>query len=339
MMSIVSTMLSCKPTVIASPVNCRSNPIMRSLPLNPHVHMRPHFECRPQLRNMTMMSLRPWGVRNNETRIQQSVTEILPMTKAMENYGKLSSEAYGIWFPEKNDGYEDTDFYKRYIKSHGQPALEIGCGDGRLLVPFVSEGLDVEGLDLSPYMLEQCQKRAASKGLSVTLHHQAMEEINLKRKYATIFIPYGSFMLVNQQEKAQTALRKFNEHLLPKGNLIVPLFNPTLSDIHVSAPEQGKWRLRREGARADGAVIKCWEKAGFNLKEQLETSEYRYEVLVNGQIVATENEILRLRWYTQDQFHQMLKKAGFAEISCFSGYSSEPAKNSDSEFTFVAKKH
>lgn len=256
----------------------------------------------------------------------------------MQNYSKLSAACYDIWFPEKE--YEDTNFYKRYIECNGQPALEIGCGTGRLLIYYKSCGLDIEGVDSSPAMIEICKKKAQDKGLEVVLYKQKMQQLDLKKKYRTIFIPWGSFMLVSDKQEALQALRKFYEHLLPGGTLLVDLFMPTQHDIHVEPPQKGQWRLRRKGVRQeDGAIIRCWEKVEFLEKEQLELGEYYYEILLNGKKVHEEKEQLSLRWYSQKQFHSMLKEAGFKQIHILAEYSDKPATKNDLSFMFVSKRN
>ena len=254
----------------------------------------------------------------------------------MVSYGPISAEAYGIWFPEKQ--YEDADFFRKFIREGEGIALEVGCGDGRLLIPFVEEELKVEGVDLSPYMLQQCRNKAQKKGVQVTLYEQAMQDLKLSKQYSVIYIPYGSFMLVSQLEEAKRALRKFYEHLSLNGRVIIPLFIPTETDVHQEAPDEGKWRLRREGDREDGTCIRCWEKAHFDVMEQLEHAFYRYEVVRDNQVIATEEEELLLRWYTQGQFMELLTEAGFRDVVCYRDYSEQKATSKDSEFSFVGRK-
>ena len=253
------------------------------------------------------------------------------------SYGKVSAEAYEVWFPEKPEGYEDTEFYKNFIIRNAGPALEIGCGDGRLLIPYVQEGLEVEGLDLSPHMLAQCRKRALKKGLRVTLHEQAMQSLNINKKFSTIYVPYGSFMLLSDIQEARLALEKFNQHLTPNGTLLISLFLPFSHDISVSPPEQNTWRIRRENMREDGCLVKCWEKSNFDMQKQIEHSEFLYEIIRDEQVIETEKEMFNLRWYRQSEFKDMLQQAGFSEIRCLSAYTDNPADPADIEFTFVAK--
>ena len=255
----------------------------------------------------------------------------------MPSYGTISSEAYGIWFPEKK--YEDTDFFAHLIREGKGPALEVGCGNGRLLVPYLKEGLDVEGVDLSSHMLEECRKRAAIHGVNINLYHQAMQRIDLPHKYSTIYIPYGSFTLVEPMKEVYEALRGFHKHLAPAGRLIIPLFLPDKTDIHQEAAVEGETRLRREGIRpSDGAIIRCYEKVHFDLKNQIERAQYHYDVIKDGQVIATEEEDLSFRWHTQDQFRALLEETGFTDIKSLECYTDKPALPDAPEFCFIGTK-
>jgi SAM-dependent methyltransferase len=258
--------------------------------------------------------------------------------RKMDSYGELSSECYGIWFPE-NEEYEDAKLYEKYIlQKQGQPALELGCGDGRLLIPYVKKGLEVEGLDLSPHMIERCRAKADKFGIKLNLHQQAMQKLDLPKKYGTIFIPFGSFMLIHEEKDALEALRRFYQHLKPEGSLLISFFIPTKCDILVDAAPQNEWRLRREGRRSNGDLVQCWEKAKFDTDKQIEHSEYRYDVIDQGRVVSSEEESLKLRWYTQEQFHRLLQDNGFTSIKALKGHSDIPALPQDDEFTFVCQK-
>src|SRR5688500_8289018 len=54
---------------------------------------------------------------------------------------------------ENNTTGPEIAFYLRMIERYGQPALDAGCGTGRLLIPFLRTGLDVDGCDVSEDML------------------------------------------------------------------------------------------------------------------------------------------------------------------------------------------
>ena len=56
----------------------------------------------------------------------------------------------------------EVEPYARFIAGFGEPALELGCGDGEPLLDLRAMGLDVEGLDSSADMLDRCRTAAAS---------------------------------------------------------------------------------------------------------------------------------------------------------------------------------
>ena len=76
----------------------------------------------------------------------------------------LSARAWAeLW----TEGGPEAAYYKKLIETYGQPALDLGCGSGRLLFPFLRAGLDVDGCDYSEDMVAVCQERA-EKERSVT---------------------------------------------------------------------------------------------------------------------------------------------------------------------------
>ncbi len=94
---------------------------------------------------------------------------------------------YGIvaqhWAEFQNysvDGPEIA-YYQKFIEREGQPALDVACGTGRLLLPYLQAALDVDGCDISPDMLALCQKNAEREGFSPNLYAQAMHELALTR--------------------------------------------------------------------------------------------------------------------------------------------------------------
>jgi len=72
------------------------------------------------------------------------------------------------WWAEFNDGFRphEVPYFQRYIERGGGPALDVACGTGRLLLPYLRAGLDVDGCDVSPDMIELCRAKAAREGLS-----------------------------------------------------------------------------------------------------------------------------------------------------------------------------
>lgn len=60
----------------------------------------------------------------------------------------------------------DLAFAQRHFPRPGR-LLDLGCGSGRLLMPFARQGFQVLGVDLSEEMLRIAGEKAAAEGLSI----------------------------------------------------------------------------------------------------------------------------------------------------------------------------
>ena len=59
-----------------------------------------------------------------------------------------------------------SDFYLGLAKEADGPVLDIGCGTGRILLPCLQAGVDVDGLDLFEPMLSRLRQKAEALQLS-----------------------------------------------------------------------------------------------------------------------------------------------------------------------------
>ncbi len=119
--------------------------------------------------------------------------------------------------------WPDRPFYRSIIERAGQPALDVGCGTGRLLLDYLAAGIDVDGVDNSPEMLALCRQKAAALGIDPRLFEQSMETLDLPRRYGTTFVPSSSFQLLTSEDAALEAMRRLHRHLLPGGTLVMSL--------------------------------------------------------------------------------------------------------------------
>ncbi len=101
---------------------------------------------------------------------------------------------YGLvarWWAEFNVDGPEIEFFRPFVEA-GQPALDAACGTGRLLIPYLRGGLDVDGSDISPDMLALARERAIREDLPPpSLYAQAMHELDLPRCYRTILVCGG----------------------------------------------------------------------------------------------------------------------------------------------------
>jgi SAM-dependent methyltransferase len=236
--------------------------------------------------------------------------------------------------------WPDRPFYRDRILESGQPVLDVGCGTGRLLLDYLAEGMDIDGVDNSPEMLALCRDKAAARGLEPTLYEQAMESLDLPRRYRTILVPSSSFLLIIDARAAREAMRRFHAHLEPGGALVMP-FMLSRDGPPGRLEEARQWHKVAERERpSDGALVRHWTRETFDYEQQLWHSEERYEVLVGGDVVQTEQHRRSPagRWYTQEQSLDLYREAGFGELRLLHEFTTKVASANDRIWSIVGRR-
>ncbi|WP_129662682.1 class I SAM-dependent methyltransferase [Phytoactinopolyspora endophytica] len=221
---------------------------------------------------------------------------------------------------------QDPEPYVQFIRDTGEPALELGCGDGDPLLDLRRRGIDVEGVDSSADMLERCHRRADEEGLDVVLHHQKMESLDLPRRYRAIFLAGPTFTLLPDDDSAAQALEGIRAHLEQGGTALVPLFIPP------PTPAEQLGRVR-EKADGDGAALRVTALSEERDEDRrLRRTTLRYERHTPDERTAVDRQ-WDLHWHTQDGFRDLARAAGLV-TTAIRDPAGHPAATDATEFTF-----
>lgn len=250
-------------------------------------------------------------------------------------------EYYGLlvryWDLMRGDtsNWPDRPFYLEIIKKYGQPVLDIGCAAGRILIDYLSQGIDIDGVDISPEMISLCKQNAAKKNLSPNLYVQSMTELNLPRKYKTILIPSSTIQLLLEQNSPLQAMERLYGHLEFGGALVAPFMiiweegDPLENEFTLEAtrPEDGA-TVRRKG----------WTR--FNPETKMEDTRDVWEVIKDGQVIETETheQSPATRSYNQEEAIVLFEQAGFKDIQIYSVFTFNPVKPKDTIFSVAGIK-
>jgi SAM-dependent methyltransferase len=236
------------------------------------------------------------------------------MTQADYEYRGLIATCWDLLRGDTSR-WPDRAFYREVILQSGQPALDVGCGTGRLVLDYRAEGLDVDGVDNSPEMLAICRDKARKRRLTVSLQ------------------------LVTDKAAAAETMKCFFGHLEPGGTLVMPFMV-----IYTGAAAVGEsfvaedWKLVAERVRPeDGATVRRRSRSTYDVPNQLEHTEDLYEVIHGDRVVASEHHSRSpaTRWYTQAQAVQLYEAAGFARIRVLHKFTFEPASPEDTLFSVL----
>lgn len=107
----------------------------------------------------------------------------------------------------------------------GASILELGCGNGRLLLPLARAGHEVWGLDASADMLNLLRERLNDEPddvqARVHLVQDSFDTFNLRRHFGLIFFSCNTFQHLVGTDLQLATLARVRDHLLPEGRLII----------------------------------------------------------------------------------------------------------------------
>lgn len=241
------------------------------------------------------------------------------------------------------EGGPEIAYFHDVIEASGTPVLDAGCGAGRLLLPYLREGLDVEGCDVSPDMLAICRDKGESQGLRPVLHEQPLHAIDLPRRYRTIIV-CGAFGLGTDQDQDAEGLRRIYQHLLPGGTLAIDFEAPwTDADTWTRWPPEQRRELPvswgSEELAPDGSLVK--RNSTLEAVDPLDRSvmwRVRYEVWREGRLEHEEAHSMRERWHFPSELRLMLQVAGFRDIELEGAYEHRAPTPDDAFLVFIARK-
>ena len=256
---------------------------------------------------------------------------------------------YGIvarWWAEFNLDGPEIDFFRPFVEA-GQPALDAACGTGRLLVPYLQAGLDVDGSDISADMLSHVRERCEREGLPPpNLYAQAMHELDLPRRYRTIIV-CGGFGLGGQREHDVEGLRRLYEHLEPGGTLVldneVPYAGAHWWQYWLKDKRRELPRAWRDGGdrrvAADGTELELRSRIfDVDALAQRVTLEMRAAMRRDGELIAEEEYVLPMTMYFTHELKLMLERVGFVDIEVRGALSDREPTADDDFVVFIAKR-
>ena len=232
---------------------------------------------------------------------------------------------YGLvarWWAEFNEGGSDVAFFQKAIERCGEPALDAGCGTGRLLLPFLRAGLDVDGSDVSPDMIAWCTAKAEADELSVNLYTQAMHELDLPRRYCTVVL-CGAFGLGGDRSTDVEGLRRIHSQLESGGTLVMDhhvgkhdVGSDTMWQIPENLELPGSWPEMGDRRRmSDGRELELRTRlVGVDAAARSIVREISVRQFDSGVEVANDAYSIVICSYSAMEVENMLIEAGFGEV-------------------------
>lgn len=129
---------------------------------------------------------------------------------------------------EHTDKTDDLQMYSQLVAEYGGPALDIGCGTGRVMFHLAQEGVEAHGIDNEEAMLERARlKLDMFPHLRGKLHfyHGDVLTFDLDQRFNLVLLSYNSLMHFHEQDTQIALLRRLREWVADDGLLVVDLPN------------------------------------------------------------------------------------------------------------------
>jgi SAM-dependent methyltransferase len=145
-----------------------------------------------------------------------------------DSYDPSIARNYDAEYAVIRDPSGDRSFYAELAREAAGPALELGCGTGRVLLPIAREGLPCVGLDLSRNMLDML--RAKNPPANLELVQAAMTDFDFgARRFGLVFAAFRVVQHLCAVEEQLAALACVRRHLAPQGRFVFDVFAPNLA--------------------------------------------------------------------------------------------------------------
>jgi SAM-dependent methyltransferase len=137
------------------------------------------------------------------------------------------------------------------------PAFELAIGAGRIALPLAARGIRVDGVDISPAMVDQLRAKPGGDQIAVTIGDFA--DVPVPGSYRLIYIVWNTLFNLLTQEEQVRCFQNVAAHLTEDGSFVVESYVPSFlyrlrNDQYVDAEAIEVDEVRLDVLRHDAAT-------------------------------------------------------------------------------------
>ena len=227
------------------------------------------------------------------------------------------------------DTNHDIEFYKtEALRSKGK-ILEIACGTGRIYLEILKQECDIYGFDISPEILKVLKKKARGLELKPKVYRADMRNFKLDHKFSLIIIPFRSFMCNITIDDQINTLKSVKKHLLPKGKLIIDVFNPNIEMLknisqkkvfkrNIKSIKKPRYRIRNRSFFIDEANhVIGWTTSVYENNKKVWEGEASIALI------------------PKREFELLLRSVGFCKWTLYGDFKYNPFKSTKRDMVWI----
>jgi len=221
----------------------------------------------------------------------------------------------------RNMPFDDVHFYAGLSELAGGRVLEIGCGNGRVLLELLRRGIDAYGVDRSEGMLAQLRRKTDRQALDSRVCQMDARALAFSNAFALILCPYSLVTYMVTELDLGQMLDGIRTALEASGRIIIDAFVPQ-SDL-------GSEGFQIDYRRAHGDALLTRSKRVAAIGTLLNRIERRYElVAADGTLLEQIETHEDIRPFVPQTLCELLVSSGFRVDAVWWNYASgEPPTN------------
>jgi SAM-dependent methyltransferase len=237
-----------------------------------------------------------------------------------------SSDFPRLFEAQYSDYDEDLPFWLSLASAVDGPALELGCGPGRVLLALARAGKTVDGLDNDSAMLDRARRHLTPDLAGrVRLHLADLRQFDLGRTFALALLPCSTFAHLTDADAA-SALAAIRRHLLLGGTLAIELPHPAES-LFPGEKEDEPILAYLEPESGNPVQVDASQRFDSDL-QRVDVTWHYDELLDDGRVLRTDiaasyflrgpermTSLLDAAGFPQAEFHGDYDRAPFAPDS------------------------
>lgn len=133
-----------------------------------------------------------------------------------ESFGHEVSKRY-----DSGDGRGDEEETVAFLAglAAGTDALELAVGTGRIALPLARAGVRVDGIELSPDMIDRMREKPGGDAVTVVLGD--MSRVTTGRSYGLVYLVYNTIGNLLTQDDQVRCFENAARHLAPGGVFVL----------------------------------------------------------------------------------------------------------------------
>ena len=176
-------------------------------------------------------------------------------------YGERWAHLYDEIFPSFPDQQDCIDALAELAGGDstgaaGARVLELAIGTGRIALPLIEKGVNVEGVDVSEPMVARLRAKPGGDRVKVTMGDFA--DVPAEGRFRLVYIVFNTLFALLTQEDQLRCFENVAAHLEPDAAFVLECFHPDLSLFdrgqHIRTEESRTDRLRLTASRLDLAA-------------------------------------------------------------------------------------